>query len=214
MAKMSLNDYRKQKLGSSFKPEKKLSKNIIESFGDTDLMNRNIYIKELVTEDFDSLAFGLMQKGAIIVNDLLSCDTLLTSAKNGLKANDVEIIHLSDLLRNTNRLDDSAEKTIYNVDLSKPKKIESSEEYRIIPLDESKYIENSLDNLKIAFVGDFLHFNETSLSELIQKLGGNVVDTNSDFNFMVCGKGANPLEITDSLQKVLSERDFIRKITR
>jgi hypothetical protein len=87
-------------------------------------------------------------------------------------------------------------------------------ESRIIPLDESRFIDESLMNLRVSFLGDFNHFNHQSLIALINKLGGKVVDNPSEFDLLICGKGVNPLDVTDSLQKVLSERDFIRKISR
>lgn len=213
MSSKSLNEFRKQKLGDSFQTKNNSDNTMSQFIFNLDLLNRHIYINRLEVKDFDSLVFELTKKGAKIFSDILSCDTFLTSGKNIMESNIIETINLSDLL------------TISEIDTTtdsnsvKPVSIEidglnQKNSKRIIPLDETRFINDSLTSLNIAFEGDFIHFNETTLTSLIEKLGGKVVGTSSDFNYMICGKGVNPLEITDSLQKILSERDFIRKISR
>jgi hypothetical protein len=207
MSNRSLNEFRKQKLGATVQTTAKQNSVIHDFIDNISFYNRRVFIHELKTSDYDSLVFALNQKGVTITSDSSSCDTILTSSKNPIDDIDKEIINLNDYFLSTA----NPNPEMVDYEESTPVTITKS---RIIPLDESRFIGESLMNLRVSFLGDFNHFNHQNLVVLIQKLGGKVVDNLSEFDLLICGKGVNPLDITDSLQKVLSERDFIRKISR
>jgi hypothetical protein len=186
-----------------------------------DVINNTFFVKGKLNElDYDTLYLSILHHKGCITREGDKANIIITNYSvnevhsKALYVNEKQFIY--EYIRGRMNVDQTEQNIIKLVveEHEANKESPKGQKKRIIPLDDKAFKSDSLLGKKISFAGNFRHFNEKTIYETIINLGGDVVSIKENYDFFVCGRDINPMEITDSLVKLMSETDFIRMISK